>query len=64
MLDITKCEGTNCSQRDKCFRFISEPERLQSYSAFWETRSDEKCDYYWEVDNGGKRNSSRTSKAV
>ena len=31
-LDISKCEGTECSKRDDCWRYVKEPlVRYQSY---------------------------------
>ena len=52
MNDITKCEGINCPDRDTCYRFLAKPDRLQSYSAFYEIRKDDSCEYYWEDKNG------------
>lgn len=64
MLDITKCDGNNCSKRVTCYRFTSKPERLQSYSAFYETIENDKCKYYWEDKNGNKRSSTGTTETV
>lgn len=64
MLDITKCDGNNCSKRVTCYRFTSKPERLQSYSAFYETIENDKCKYYWEDKNGSKRSSTGTTETV
>lgn len=58
MLDITKCEGIGCKKRGNCYRFTSEPERLQSYSAFYELMKDDECEYFWEDENGSKRDST------
>lgn len=64
MLDITKCEGIGCEKRVNCYRFTSKPERLQSYSAFFETIKDNKCEYYWEDKNGSKRSSTGTTETI
>jgi len=47
MPDITMCPGTNCPQREKCYRFTARPsEYMQSY--FMEAPiKDGKCDMYW-----------------
>lgn len=47
MPDITMCPGTNCPQREKCYRFTAKPsEYMQSY--FMEAPiKDGKCEYYW-----------------
>ena len=64
MLDITKCEGIGCEKRVNCYRFTSKPERLQSYSAFYETIEDDKCKYYWEDKNGSTRDCTRITEVV
>jgi hypothetical protein len=45
--DITMCPGTNCPQREKCYRFTAKPDEYwQSY--FMEAPiKDGKCDMYW-----------------
>jgi len=47
MPDITMCPGTNCPQKEKCYRFTAKPsEYMQSY--FMEAPiKDGKCDMYW-----------------
>lgn len=46
MPDITMCKGTNCPQREKCYRFTAKPSDYQSW--FMEPPiKDGKCDYYW-----------------
>lgn len=62
--DITKCIGGNCAKRGSCYRFLAKPDRLQSYSAFFETIKEGECQYYWEVNDGDERNSSGTAKIV
>ena len=64
MNDITKCEGNNCPQKESCYRFLAKPDRLQSYSAFDEIRTPEKCEYYWEEDNGRTTNRTIVAKII
>jgi hypothetical protein len=47
MADITMCPGTNCPQKENCYRFTAKPsEYMQSY--FMEAPiKDGKCDMYW-----------------
>ena len=46
MSDITKCDGTDCPFKEKCYRYTSEADEYQSY--FTESPiKDGKCDYYW-----------------
>ena len=47
MPDITMCPGTNCPQKEKCYRFTAKPcEHWQAY--FTEPPiKDGKCDMYW-----------------
>jgi len=47
MPDITMCPGTDCSQKEKCYRFTAKPDEYwQSY--FIEAPiKDGKCEYYW-----------------
>jgi hypothetical protein len=45
--DITMCPGTNCPQREKCYRFTAKPsEYMQSYFMKAPIK-DGKCDMYW-----------------
>ena len=47
MPDITMCPGTNCPQREKCYRFTARPsEYMQSYFMKAPIK-DGKCDMYW-----------------
>ena len=62
--DITKCEGINCEKRDTCCRFLAKPDRLQSYSAFYDTIKDGKCEYYWRFDHGSTRDCTRITEIV
>ena len=50
--DITKCEGIDCPSRVSCYRFIAKPDRLQSYAAFYHNMKGDKCENYWEVNDG------------
>ena len=48
MPDISKCEGTNCPLKEKCYRFTCESdEHYQAYSDFSDALNEEKteCDY-------------------
>jgi hypothetical protein len=47
MPDITMCPGTNCPQKEKCYRFTAKPsEYMQSYFMKAPIK-DGKCDMYW-----------------
>ena len=46
MPDITKCVGTNCPQKETCYRYTAKPSDNQSY--FMEAPiKDGKCEMYW-----------------
>jgi hypothetical protein len=47
MPDITMCPGTNCPQKENCYRYTAKPcEYWQSY--FVEPPfKDNKCEMYW-----------------
>jgi len=46
MPDITMCPGTDCPQKEKCYRFTAKPSDYQSW--FMKPPiEDGKCDYYW-----------------
>jgi hypothetical protein len=48
MSDITKCKGTNCLQKDTCYRFLAPSSMWQSY--FTESPiKNGKCENYREV---------------
>jgi len=50
MADITKCEGTNCSLKETCYRFIATSnEYRQSYFVNVPLKEDNTCDEYWET---------------
>lgn len=46
MIDITKCYDDKCPMRDKCYRFTSEADELQSYF-LKSPREGDKCDYLY-----------------
>ena len=46
MPDITMCPGTNCPQKEKCYRFTAKPCDYQSYFTNAPIK-DGKCEYYW-----------------
>lgn len=50
MPDITMCEGIDCHLKENCYRHKAKPSELwQSY--FSESPiKDDKCDYYWMID--------------
>ena len=47
MPDITMCVGTDCPQKETCYRFTAKPnEYWQSYFSVPPIK-DGKCEYYW-----------------
>ena len=47
MPDITMCLGTDCPQKETCYRFTAKPnEYWQSYFSVPPIK-DGKCEYYW-----------------
>ena len=47
MPDITMCPGTNCPQKEKCYRFTAKPDEYwQSYFIDPPIKNG-KCDLYW-----------------
>jgi superfamily I DNA and RNA helicase len=47
MPDITMCPGTNCPQKEKCYRYTAKPcEHWQSYFIDSPIK-DGKCEMYW-----------------
>jgi hypothetical protein len=47
MSDITMCVGTNCPQKETCYRYTAKPnEYWQSYFSVPPIK-DGKCDMYW-----------------
>jgi hypothetical protein len=44
--DITMCQGTNCPEKETCYRYTAKPSEYQSY--FIEPPiKDDKCEMYW-----------------
>lgn len=51
MPDITKCEGTNCPLKERCYRYTSQPsEYLQSYFIGTPVKKDGTCEYLMPTD--------------
>jgi hypothetical protein len=47
MPDITMCVGTDCPQKETCYRYTAKPsEYRQSYFSVPPIK-DGKCEYYW-----------------
>ena len=46
MTDITKCKGSNCPVKEKCYRFTAWADEYQSYFVDPPIK-DGKCEYYW-----------------
>ena len=46
--DITKCMNEECPKKEKCFRYTSKSDEMQSF--FVDVKPNEKgeCEYYWE----------------
>lgn len=53
MVDISKCEGTDCPLKEKCYRYLAKPdEHLQAYFTIPPYSSETKsCEYFWDVDS-------------
>ena len=50
MPDIAMCKGKDCSLKDKCYRYMAEPDEYrQSYIE--PDKVGTECELYWEVDN-------------
>jgi hypothetical protein len=47
MPDITMCPGTNCPQREKCYRFTAKPDEYWQSYFIDPPIKDGKCDLYW-----------------
>ena len=47
MPDIAKCKGTDCSLKEKCYRFTSKPSYRQSYFYDAPIKNGE-CDYFYK----------------
>lgn len=54
MADITMCDNFTCNLRDKCYRYMAEPDEYnQSYSLFSPTinikTKEMECDYFLTI---------------
>lgn len=48
MADISKCRGTGCPLKEKCYRFTAKADDFwQSYFAT-EPIEDDECEYFWD----------------
>jgi len=48
MADITMCVGTNCPQKESCYRYTAPVSDFrQSWFCECPLKSDGKCDMYW-----------------
>ena len=54
MPDITMCKTETCLKKDKCYRYIAPPDKLQSYADFTTACNSEndKDNYFWPVREG------------
>lgn len=48
MPDISMCMNEECNIKEKCFRYMATPDKIQSYSRFNEDNQ-KKCGYYWPL---------------
>ena len=48
-MDITKCKGEGCDNKERCYRFLAEPDYLQSYFIGSPLDKDGNCLYFWIV---------------
>ena len=46
---MTKCRGLDCKDKENCKRFSLPASDIQSYAAFWTSRSTKKCDHHIPV---------------
>jgi len=47
MADISKCFGTGCPVKEKCYRYTARANEFrQSYVAYWKHLA--VCDYFWD----------------
>jgi len=50
MVDISKCNGNNCTLKNKCYRFKAKANPLwQSYAEFSQDPVTKECDYFLEI---------------
>lgn len=55
MPDITKCSSKNCPYNSRCWRYISPPDKFQSYADFstGSINKNGKCSAFWPVQKRG-----------
>ena len=46
-MDITKCKGDNCPQKEDCYRFTAKADEHQSWFVETPNKGD-KCEYLWK----------------
>jgi hypothetical protein len=47
MNDICIWSGTDCPQKEKCYRFTAKADEYQAYFLIPPVDKDGKCDHYW-----------------
>jgi hypothetical protein len=47
MSDISKCLGTDCPHREKCYRFTAPADEYQAYFTEPPIKADGTCDFFW-----------------
>jgi len=47
MPDITMCKGTDCPQKENCYRFTANPNEYRQSYFMTPPIKDSKCEYYW-----------------
>lgn len=47
MPDITKCEGTDCPVKEKCYRFTARDSEFRQSYFVTPPYKDGKCDHFW-----------------
>ena len=47
MPDITKCEGTDCPVKEKCYRFTARDSEFRQAYFVTPPYKDGKCDHFW-----------------
>lgn len=58
MADITKCKGTGCDMKDRCYRYTAKSnEYWQAYFIDIPLKDDKTCDEFW--DNGRNKNGNK-----
>lgn len=64
MPDITKCEGFDCKNKSKCYRYTSIPSMYQSYFTSTPMNDDGTCDYFIKTKTyGNKKEKEEVQKA-